>query len=119
MKTYTSVNEFLKENHLDRINEHDKCFRKVVEELDFNTCKKILLNQLEKDGITIERLKEKYNQDEHLNNIYSMGSTNWQWDYIGADMLYNPNAEIRFKIMSDCERTCIAKACASMVVENY
>ena len=119
MKTYTNVDEFLKENNLNRFNEHEKCFRRVVEELDFNTCKQILLKQLARDGITIEELKEKYNQDKHLNNIYSMGATTWEWDYIGNDMLHNPNAKIRFRLMSDSNRTCIAKACARIVVENY
>lgn len=120
MKTYKNVDEFFKENNLDRVNEHEKCFRKVVEELDFNTCKKTLLNELERDGITIEKLKEKYAQDRYLNNIYKHSSGGkWEWDFIGDDMLYNPNVKIRFKLMSDCNRTCIAKACARMIAENY
>ena len=119
MKTYKNVDEFLKENNLNRFDEHEKCFRKVVEGLDFNTCKRILLRQLERDGITIEKLKEKYNQDKYLNNIYHMGATTWEWDYIGNDMLHNPNAKIKFRLMSDCNRTCIAKACARIVAENY
>lgn len=118
MKTYKNVDEFLKENNLDRFNEHEKCFRKVVEELDFNTCKQILLRQLERDEVSVEQLKEKYNQDKYLNNIYSMGATTWEWDYIGNDMLHNPNAKIKFRLMSNCNRTCIAKACARMVVET-
>lgn len=120
MKTYTNVDEFLKENNIDRLNEHEKSFRTVVRELDFNTCKQILLRQLEQDGITIEKLKEKYRQDKYLNNIYEYNSRGvWKWDLIGADMLHNPNAKIRFKLMSDCKRTCIAKACARMVAGNY
>lgn len=119
MKTYRNVDEFLKENNLDRLNEHKKCFRRIVEELDFSTCKRILLRQLERDGITIEKLKEKYKQDKCLNNIYRMGTTTWEWDYIGNDMLHNPNTKIRFQLMSDCNRTCIAKACAAIVAENY
>lgn len=120
MKTYSNVDEFLKENNLDRFNEHEKCFRRIVEELDFNTCKQILLRQLDIDGITIEKLKEKYNQDKYLNNIYKHNSASkWEWDFIGNDMLNNTNAKIRFKMMSNCNRTCIAKACAGMVVEKY
>ena len=119
MKTYENVDEFLKENNLDRVNEHEKCFSKVVEELDFNTCKRILLRHLKWDGITIEKLKEKYNQDEYLNNIYRHNSSGrWKWDFIGDEMLHNPNAKIKFRLMSNCNRTCIAKACARMVVEN-
>ena len=119
MKIYRNVDEFLKENNLDRLNEHEKCFRRVVEELDFNTCKQILLQQLEKDGINIEKLKEKYNQDKYLNNIYRNNSAgSWEWDVIGNDMLHNPNARVRFRLMSDCNRTCIAKACARIVVET-
>lgn len=119
MKTYETVDEFLKENNLDRFKENEDCFKKVVEELDFNTCKQILLRQLEQDGITVEKLKEKYKKDKYLNNIYSMGPTTWEWDYIGNDMLHNPNAKIKFRLMSNCNRTCIAKACAKIVAENY
>ena len=119
MKTYRNVDEFLIENNIDRLNEHEKCFRRIVEELDFNTCKQILLRQLERDGVTVEKLKEKYNRDKYLNNIYRMGATTWEWDYIGDDMLHNPNAKIRFQLMSNCNRTCIAKACAGIVAENY
>lgn len=119
MKIYKNVDEFLKEYNLDRFNEHEKCFRAIIEELDFNTCKKILLSQLEKDEITIEKLKEKYKKDKYLNNIYRMGMTTWKWDHMGDDMLHNPNAKIRFKLMSNCDRTCIAKACAKIIAENY
>lgn len=79
MKTYETVDEFLKENNLDRVNEHEKCFNRVVSELDFNTCKQILLRRLESDGVTIEKLKEEYKQDEYLNNIYKHNSKNtWE-----------------------------------------
>lgn len=118
MKAYRDVDEFLKENNLDRFNEHEKCFRRVVEELDFNTCEKILLRLLERDGVTVEELKEKYKQDKYLNNIYKMYANGWEWDSIGNDMLHNPDTKIRFKFMSNCDRTCIAKACAAMVAEN-
>lgn len=120
MKTYTNVDEFLKESNLDRLNNHEECFRRIVKELNFNICKGILLRRLELDGVTIEILKEKYKQDKYLNNIYRHSARGaWEWDSIGDDMLHNPNAEIRFKLMSDCNRTCIAKACAGMVAENY
>ena len=119
MKTYKNVDEFLKENNLDRFNEHEKCFKRIVEELDFNTCKQILLRQLKRDGVSVEQLKRKYKQDKYLNNIYRMSSTSWKWDYIGDEMLHNPNAKIRFQLMSNCNRTCIAKACARIILENY
>lgn len=118
MEIYETVEEFLKENKLNRFNEHKKCFRRIVEELDFNTCKQILLRQLECDGVTIGKLKEKYNQDKYLNNIYKMSLNTWKWDFIGSDMLHNPNAKIRIRLISDCDRTCIAKACAEMIAEN-
>lgn len=119
MKLYQNVDEFLKENNLDRFNDHDICFMEIVKELNFNSCKEILLRQLERDGVTIENLKEKYEQDKYLNNIYRSNSRDtWEWDYIGNDMLHNPSAKIRFRLMSNCNRTCIAKACARMIVEN-
>lgn len=119
MKLYQNVDEFLKENNLDRFNDHDIGFMEIVKELNFNICKNILLNQLERDGITIEELREKYKQDKYLNNIYRSNSrVTWEWDYIGDDMLHNPYAKIRFRLMSNCNRTCIAKACARMIVKN-
>lgn len=120
MKTYANIDEFLRENNLDRLNDHEKCFERVVKELDFNTCKNILLRRLELDGVAIEILKEKCKQDKYLNNIYRHNARGvWEWDLIGDDMLHNPNAKIKFKLMSNCNRTCIAKTCARMVAENY
>ena len=119
METYKNVDEFLKENNLDRLNEHEKCFKRIVEELDFNTCKQILLRQLERDRVSIEQLKEKYKQDKYLNNIYSMSALTWEWDCIGDKMLHNPNAKIRFRLMSNCNKTYIAKTCARIVAESY
>lgn len=41
-----------------------------------------------------EFLKEKYEQDKYLNNIYRSNSRNvWKWDFIGDNMLHNPNAK--------------------------
>mgnify|MGYP003371040554 CR=1 FL=1 len=120
METYRNVDDFFKENNLDRFNEHEECFRRLVEELEFTTCKQILSRFLENDKITIEELKEKYNQDEYLNNMYKRGSRNsWEWDFLGDAMLRNPNATVKFETMSNCNRTCIAKACARMVAEDY
>lgn len=119
MKTYETLDEFFKEGNLNRLEEHEKCFSRIVEALDFNTCKQILLSYLKADGISPEKLKEKYKQDKYLNNIYKhSGRGVWEWDLIGADMLHNPNAQVRFKLMSDSHRTCIAKACARMIAEN-
>lgn len=119
MKTYTNIDEFLRENNLDKNNDHEKRFKRVVKELGFDICKNILLRRLEQDGVTIKDLKEKYEQDKYLNNIYRSNSRNvLEWDFIGDDMLHNPNAKIKFKLMSSCNRTCIAKACAIMVVEK-
>ena len=118
-KIYSNIDEFLKENNLSRFNEHEKCFRRIVKELDFNTCKQILLRRLDQDEITVEKLKEKYKQDKYLNNIYNPSNVLQEWDFIGDKMLNNPNAKIRFRLMSNCNRTCIAKACARMILENY
>ena len=118
-KIYSNIDEFLKENNLSRFNEHEKCFRRIVKELDFNTCKQILLRRLDQDEITVQNLKEKYKQDKYLNNIYKSSNVLQEWDFIGDKMLNNPNAKIRFRLMSNCNRTCIAKACARMILENY
>lgn len=120
MEIYVTVDDFFKENNFDRGNEHEKGYRRIVKGLNFDICKGILLKRLELDGVTIETLKEKYKQDKYLNNIYKHNATGvWEWDLIGDDMLHNPNAKIRFKLMWNFNRTCIAKACARMVAEDY
>ena len=121
---YESVDKFFEEHNLDRFageEGHHACYSAVVKALNYDACKKILLEQLEHDGIDLETLKQRYEADKALNNIYKFryqGTGGWTWDDIGADMLYNYDATVSFRLMSPCNKTCIAKACARMVVEE-
>ena len=119
MITYHNVDEFIKSKGLDRASQHEEAFSAVVNELGYEACKKILLAYLDIDTLT-----KAYRQDKYLNNIYEqhynheLNRVTWTWDLIGDNMLHRFNAPIRFRLMSDCNRTCIAKACARMVIEE-
>lgn len=114
IKTYHNIDEFIKLKGLDRASQHDEAFSAVVNELGYEACKKILLSYLD-----VNTLIKAYRQDKNLNNIYKLNKVTWTWDFIGDDMLHRFNAPIRFRLMSDCNRTCIAKACARMVIEEF
>lgn len=124
MNTYKNIDEFLKLNNIDRCKDFEHAFETVVRALDYDMCKRILLNTLSADSITIEKLKDKILEDRHLNNIYKQsyrrnyGRIIWEWDIIGEQMLHNAKATVRFRAMSDCTRTCIAKECARMVIKE-
>ena len=120
VKTYHNVDEFIKSKGLDRANQHAEAFSAVVNELGYEACKAILLNYLD-----IDTLIKAFKEDKYLNNVYKQHYNNelnkvtWTWDLIGDDMLHRFNAPIRFRLMSDCNRTCIAKACARMIIEEF
>ena len=119
MITYHNIDEFIKFKGLNRASQHEEAFSAVVNALGYEACKKILLAYLDIDTLT-----KAYKQDKYLNNIYEhsynnkLGRVMWTWDFIGDDMLHRFNAPIRFRLISDCNRTCIAKACARMVIEE-
>lgn len=120
IKTYHNIDELIKLKGLDRASQHDEAFSAVVNELGYNQCKAILLTYLD-----INTLTKAYKQDKNLNNIYKqsynheLNRVTWTWDLIGDDMLHRFDVPIRFRLMSDCNRTCIAKACARMVIEEF
>ena len=120
IKTYHNVDEFIESKGLDRASQHAEAFSAVVNALGYEACKKILLAYLD-----INTLTKAYKQDKNLNNIYKqsynheLNRVTWTWDLIGNDMLHRFNAPIRFRLMSDCNKTCIAKACARMVIEEF
>lgn len=124
MNEYETIDEFLKLNNIDRCKDFELSFQTVVRALDYNTCKQILLSALSADGITIEKLKKKFLEDRNLNNVYNMrrmrryGRVMWKWDIIGDEMLHNAKRTVSFRLLSDCNRTCIAKECAGMVIKE-
>ena len=100
----------------------------IVQALNFEACKEILLMYT-----TYDKLLKAYKKDKDLNNIlnqkiynrnvlprcfrYQCG-TYWQWDIIGYQMLHNNKATIEFKFISLSSLTSIAKACARLVIKN-
>lgn len=122
IRTYKNIDAFLNEKGIDKFageSGHKLSYSTIVRALDYNACKEILLNQLKIDKISIDILKQRYEQDKHLNNIYKKNSAGtWTWDIIGDRMIHNPKATVRFILMSDCSRTRIAKACARMILAD-
>jgi hypothetical protein len=70
MDTCKSIDEFLKLNNIDRCKDFKHAFETVVRALDYDMCKRILLKALSSDGMTKEKLKDKFLKGRHLNNIY-------------------------------------------------
>lgn len=121
LKVYKNCSEFFKANNLNEFGgaeEWNKCYETLVRALDYPTCKKILMAQLERDGITLEELGYRYKKDKHLNNIYKYIGGKWEWDNIGDRMLHNLNRCIHLQFISDSQKTCIAKAVAKMIIEE-
>ena len=92
--------------------DHTLKYSSIVNDLDYEACKNILLK-----FTTIEDLKRKYKEDEHLNGRFFNSSNALDvWDKIGYLMITNPCRKITFKSYSLCNLTCIAKQCARMII---
>ena len=119
IRTYHNVDEFIKSKGLDRATQHDEAFSAVVNELGYEACKAILLNYLD-----IDTLIKAFKEDKYLNNIYKqnynheLNRVTCTLNLICNDVLHRFNAPIIFRLISDCNRTCIAKACARMIIEE-
>ena len=120
IKTYYNVDELIKSKGLNRASQHAEAFSAVGNALGYEACKKILLAYLDIDTLT-----KAYKEDKYPNNIYKqsynheLNRVTWTWDLIGDDMLHRFGVPVRFRLMSDCNRTCIAKACARMIIEEF
>ena len=125
-KLLKNADEFFKLYELNDKN-HSAKYEAVVRALDFRACKEILLRY-----ITYDELLKAYKKDKNLNNILNSkyycesmlplplrlaNTTCWQWDMIGYQMLHNNKATIKFKFISLSTLTCIAKACARMIIQ--
>lgn len=125
-KLLKNVNEFFELNSLNDESHFFK-YEAIVQALDFEACKEILLMHT-----TYDDLLDAYNKDKNLNNILNehyyckdvlpnfryTDEDCWQWDIIGYQMLHNRKATIKFKLISLACLTCIAKACARMMIKN-
>lgn len=124
---FKNADEFFELNGL-KDKSHSAKYEAIVQALNFEACKDILFMYT-----TYDKLLNAYKKDEHLNNIlnqkiynrnvlpecfrYQCG-TYWQWDIIGYQMLHNSKATIKFKFISLSTVTCIAKACAKLIIKN-
>lgn len=122
-KLFKNTDEFSKLSGLDS---HFSKYGAIVQALDFESCKEILFMYT-----TYDDLLNAYNKDKNLNNILNehyyckdvlpnfivTANECWQWDIIGYKMLHNRKATIKFKLISLADLTCIAKACARMIIQ--
>ena len=114
MKNYANVSDYTMRNFgtVDYNTDHTLKYNSIVKDLDYEACKNILLT-----FTTVDKLKEKYKEDEHLNGCFLNARNPLDvWNTIGYLMLTNPNRTITFKKFSLCNLTCIAKQCAKMIV---
>lgn len=125
-EVYKNVNEYFESKNLNRFEQHKECFETLVNDIGFDKCKRILFEYVHTSELLFD-----YRQDEHFNssklqrwssldyftNLNAYDRPN-KWDEIGHRMLY-ANPKLYFKTFSLCNLTCLAKACARMIVNNY
>lgn len=114
MKNYVNVSDYTIKNFgtMDYDTDHTLKYKSIVEDLDYKSCKDILLNIISK-----EKLIKAYKRDIHFNTkVFESKNQLAVWDSIGSFMITNPNRKITFKGLSLCNLTCIAKQCARMIV---
>lgn len=114
MKIYKDVSDYTMKNFgtKDYETDHTLKYRSIVKDLNYESCKDILLNYIPK-----EKLIGKYKENKHFNTkVFNVKKQIAIWDSIGALMATNPNRTITFKGLSLCNLTCIAKQVATMIV---
>lgn len=114
MKNYVNVSDYTMKNFgtVDYDTDHTLKYSSIVEDLDYKSCKNILLSFVSK-----EKLIKEYQKDIHFNTkVFNAKNQLAIWDSIGSLMTINPNRTITFKRLSLCNFTCIAKQCARMIV---
>lgn len=125
-EVYKNVDEYFESKKLNRFKQHKKCFKTLVNNIGFDKCKRILLEYIYPAELLLNyRSDENFNLSklqrmsslEYFTNLYTDARPN-KWDEIGYRMLYS-NPKLHFKTFSFCDLTCLAKACARMVVDQY
>lgn len=114
MKNYVNVSDYTVKNFgtKDYDTDHTLKYKSIVKDLNYESCKDILLNYISK-----EKLIEKYKENKHFNTkVFNVIKQLDMWDSIGELMATNPKRTITFKRLSLCNLTCIAKQCAEMIV---
>lgn len=125
-KVYKNVDDYFKAKGLNRFTQHKDCFETLISDIGLDECKRILFEYVHTSELLLD-----YKRDEHFNssklqrrssrdyftNLYTDVRPN-KWDEIGHRMLYT-NSKLYFRTFSFCDLTCLAKACARIVVDNY
>lgn len=114
MENYKNVSDYTmkKFGTVDYNTDHTLKYSSIVKDLNYKSCKDILLS-----FTTIEELKKKYEKDKHFNGgFFNTNDYLRIWSGIGYLMATNPNRKITLKSCSLCNFTCIAKQCAKMIV---
>ena len=114
MEIYKNISDYTmkKFGTVDVNTDHTLKFSSIVKDLNYESCKNILLA-----FATIDELKKKYKEDKYFNGrFFNTNDTLDVWDKIGYLMITNPCRKITFKSYSLCNLTCIAKQCARMII---
>lgn len=114
MKVYKNVSDYTMTNFntKDYETDHTLKYKSIVKDLDYKSCKEILLIY-----VTIDELKRQYKEDKHFNGSFLEAKKPLNvWSRIGKLMITNPNRKITIKSYSLCNLTCIAKQCAKMII---
>lgn len=125
-EVYKNVDEYFKSKNLDRSLQHGKCFKTLINDIGFGNCKRILfeyvypaellLDYRQDKNFNLSKLQRRSSLD-YFTSLYTDVRPN-KWDEIGHRMLYT-NPKLYIKTFSLCDLTCLAKACARMIVDNY
>lgn len=125
-EVYKSVDDYFKAKGLNRFKQHEECFKNLINDIGFDKCKRILFEYVHTSELLFDYKQDKYFNQSKLQRIMSLDYfTNLyanvcptKWDEIGHRMLYT-SPKLYFRAWSLCDLTCLAKACAKMVVHNY
>lgn len=123
---YKNVDDYFRSKGLNRFSQHRNCFESLVNDIGFNKCKRILFEYIHTSELLFD-----YKRDEHFNlsklqrrssldyftGLYTDARPN-KWDEIGHRML-RANRNLYIKGFSFCDLTCLAKACARMIIDEY
>ena len=114
MENYVNISDYTKKKFgtVDYDTDHILKYSSIVKDLNYESCKNILLA-----FATIDELKKKYKEDKHFNGrFFNTNDTLDIWGDIGKLMTTNPNRKITVERYPLYNLTCIAKQCARMIV---
>lgn len=126
IEVYKNVDDYFKSKGLNRFSQHRKCFKTLVNNIGLDKCKHILFEYVHTSELLLDYKKDNYFNSSKLQrwsslkyftNLNAYDRPN-KWDEIGYRML-RANRKLFIKGYSLCDLTCLAKACARMVIDEY